>query len=362
MSVRKSSIVWLVLGVVLITLAVVVRFVVLPSASKLPTDTDQSQLFEGSLSALDAEAFAAGDLGELMTPEAPITADRSVKVDASEGDTAIVTVKAVLHLPGDVTQNDVHTYAVDRGDLGPVELSQEQQDSLVPEEQKATFERHEGVAFSWPIGPDKNGTALYDSVTQTAQEAAFVDEGTLEGRDVYNYRVDAEGPITSPSALAGFAQFPKQLPKSAVAGLLQAGVVPEANREVLQSNLDQLPEMLDVGFYSTNKVDAAVDQQFGVPLRFDQEQSMFAAVTVNGQQVSVLPLSTVKLHTSDADVKSGADTAAKNGLLLSVMGIWVPIALVVIGIALIVLAVVRWRKPVTAEHVAARSAGEPSRL
>lgn len=160
MSVRKSSIVWLVLGVVLITLAVVVRFVVLPSASKLPTDTDQSQLFEGSLSALDAEAFAAGDLGELMTPEAPITADRSVKVDASEGDTAIVTVKAVLHLPGDVTQNDVHTYAVDRGDLGPVELSQEQQDSLVPEEQKATFERHEGVAFSWPIGPDKNYGAV----------------------------------------------------------------------------------------------------------------------------------------------------------------------------------------------------------
>jgi hypothetical protein len=362
MSVRKSSIVWLAVGAILIVLAVVIRFVVLPTASKLPSDLNQTQLYEGTVVGLDAAAFAAGDLGRLQTPEAPITADRSVTVNAVEGDTAIVTSKAVIHLPGDTTQNDVHTYAVSRVDFSPVTLTPEQHDSLVPEEQKATFEPHEGVAFAWPPNPPQDGTSLYDPVTQTAQEAVFANEGTLAGRDVNNYVVDASGPVKSPAVLAGFAQFPTQIPKSVVVGLLEAGAVPAGSQELIRADLAELPELIDVGFSSSNKIDAAVDKQFGSPLRFDQEQSLFATIPVGGQQVNVLPLSTLKLHTADFEVTAGGDTASKNATLLAAIGVWVPIAFVIIGLLLIALAIARWRKPAVDTDAPVTRTDEPQPL
>jgi len=361
MTVRKSSIVWLAVGGALIVLAAVVRFVVLPSASKLPADTAQTQLYEGTVMTLDANAFAAGDLTRLATPEAPISADRSVTVNAVDGDTAIVTSAAAIKLPGGAVQDDVHTYAVSRVDFSSVELTAAQQESLVPEAQRTSFEPHEGVSFSWPMNPPQDGTTLYDPVTRTAQEAVFTEYGTLEGREVNNYKVDASGPVASPAVLAGFAQFPKQLPKSVVVGLLNAGAVPVESQQALRANLADLPELVDVGFSSSNIIDAAVDSQFGTPLRFDQTQSMYATVQIAGQDVEILPLSTIKLHTADFEVVKGAAAAAKNGLLLGIMGVWAPLAMLVIGILLAALAIARWRKP-TIEYPVTEDASESMRL
>jgi hypothetical protein len=345
MSIRKSSILWLVLGVILIVGAVVIRFVILPSISKLPGDLDETVKYEGTVQALNPQAFASNDLGNLLSPEVPITADRSLTVDATDGDTAIVTSNTVINLPDGSTQKDIHTYAVDRVDFGPVELAADKQESLVPEDRKSTYEPHDGLAFSWPMDPPKDGTALYDSVTRTAQPATFVEETTLEGRDVYQYKVDAAGPITSPSVLGQFKDFPKQLPKAAVAGLLQAGVVPEASRDTLEAALPSLPDMIDIGFGSTNVVDATVDTEFGAPLKVNQRQGMYVTVPVNGQDVPTMPLSIIDIHTADPEVSTATDTMAKNSTMLSMLGTWLPIALVLIGIGLIALAMFRWHKP-----------------
>ncbi|MEU7768574.1 porin PorA family protein [Nocardia sp. NPDC049190] len=347
MSVRKSSVLWLVLGIVLIIGAVIVKFVALPSLTKLPADLNQAQKYEGTVQALNPQAFASNDLANLLTPELPITADRSLTVDAVDGDTAIVTSKAVLNLPDASTQDDVHTYAVSRVDYSPVAISESQQQSLVPADKQATFEAHSGIAFSWPMDPPKEGTTLYDSVTRTAQAATYIDEGTLAGREVFNYKVDAAGPITSPTVLAQFKDFPKQLPKTAVAGLLQAGVVPESSRAILTAALPTLPDVVNIGFGSTNVITAAVDNHLGAPLKVDQAQTMAVTVPVDGKDVPTLPLSVVKLHTADSEVSAAADTMSKNSTILSVLGIWLPVALVILGIGLVVLALARWRKPRT---------------
>ncbi|MBA4857474.1 porin PorA family protein [Nocardia farcinica] len=344
MSVRKSSVVWSLLGILLIVGAVVIRFAVLPSLTKLPEDLAQTQKYEGTMQAVNPQAFAAGDLANLLTPEMPITADRSLTVDAVDGDVAIVTSKAVLSLPDASTQNDVHTYAVNRDDYSPARIDEAQRNSLVPADKQASFEEHAGLAFSWPMDPPKDGTALYDSVTRSAQPATFVDESELEGRTVYNFRIDAAGEITSPTVLAQFKDFPTQLPKQVVDGLLQAGIVPEKSRAAVAAALPSLPDLVPVGFGSTNQIDAAVDAEFGAPLLVRQTQGMYVTVDAGGQDLPVLPLSIVKLHTADSEVSAAADTMSKNSTLLSILGLWLPVAMVVIGIGLLVLGIARRRR------------------
>ncbi|MGW5518820.1 porin PorA family protein [Nocardia africana] len=333
------------LGVVFIAAAAILKFAVLPTMMKLPSDLNQAQKYEGTIQALDPQAFASNDLAHLLTPETPITADRSVKVDAVDGDTAIVTSKALLNLPDGSKQPDVHTYAVSRIDFAPVTISPDEEKSLIPADEQTTFEPHQGVAFSWPMNPPKDGTTLYDPITRTAQAATFKSEGKLEGREVYNYRVDAGGPITSPAVLSQFKSFPSRLPKSAIAGLLQAEVVPPASRTALAAALPTMPDLVDIHFTSTNLVNAAVDRQFGAPLKIDQTQRMYASVPVAGKDLPTLPLSTLKLHTADSEIPSAANTLKKNSIILAIGGLWVPLILLLAGLALTALGILRRRKP-----------------
>ncbi|MGY4101842.1 porin PorA family protein [Nocardia sp. R16R-3T] len=344
MSVRKSSVVMLLLGTLLVVGAVVVRFAVLPLITKLPDDLSQSQKYEGTMQALNARAFASGDLANLLTPVVPITADRSLTVDAVDGDTAIVTSKAVITLPDSSTQNDVHTYAVSRIDYSPVQLSDDQRTALIPTDKQSSFEAHSGLAFSWPMDPPKNGTALYDSVTRTAQPAIYLDETELQGRQVYNYRIDAAGPITSPIVLAQFKDFPTQLPKTLLTGLLQVGVVPEQSRATLAEALPTLPDLVPIGFGSTNQIQAAVDSEFGAPLQVNQTQGMYVTVSTGGRDLPALPLSIVSLHTADSEVSASADTLSKNSTMLSLLGLWLPVVAAVAGVGLLTFGFLR-RKP-----------------
>ncbi|MGW5106071.1 porin PorA family protein [Nocardia sp. NPDC004123] len=346
MTIRKSSIALLIVGILLITASMIVKFVMLPSMLKLPADLSKSQKYEGTISALNPEAFSNQDLAHLITPEAPIKADRSLTVDAVDGDTAIITSDTTIELPNGSQMKDVHSYSVSRTDYAPVPLTQEKAQSLVPTNRMSTYQKHEGIAFSFPMNPSKDGNRIYDPVTQTGQDATFLDEGTLEGRDVYNYQVRASGPITSPTVLAQFKNFPPQLSRSVLASLLQAGIVPEASRAAVQDHLSSLPDLIDTGFGSSNVANMAVDKQFGTPLKVDQTQAMFVTVPISGNAVPVLPLSTVKLHTSANEVSALAKDLSKNSTLLTVSGVWLPIGSALVGLLLIVLSIARWRRQV----------------
>lgn len=343
MSVRKSSVVWSLLGILLIVGAVGIRVAVLPSLMKLPDHLSKSQKYEGTMQAINSQAFAAGDLANLLTPEIPITADRSLTVDAVDGDVAIVTSKAVIKLPDSSTQYDVHTYAVSRVDYSPAELGDKQRATLVSSDKQSTFEPHSGIAFSWPMYPPKDGTAIYDSVTRTAQPATFVEETDLKGRAVYNYRIDGAGLIASPTVLAQLKDFPTQLPKAVLAGLLQAGVVPEQSRASLVATLPSMPDLVPVRLGSTNQIHVAVDAEFGAPIQVSQTQGMYATVSVDGRDVPMVPLSIVKMRTADAEVSAAADTMSKNATKLWILRLGLPLAMALIGAGLIVLGIVRRR-------------------
>src|SRR5712672_3113031 len=108
--VRRSSIVLSVIGVVVIMLAVLVRFVVVPIATQLPGNTDLGVSYAGTATLLNSRALQSGDTKHVIAANVPLTVDRRVKVTSPHGDTAIVSDALTIHA-GDQTLPSAHTYA-----------------------------------------------------------------------------------------------------------------------------------------------------------------------------------------------------------------------------------------------------------
>jgi len=85
----RSSIVLAVTGIVLIVLAVLVRFVVVPVATKLPGSTNLGVTYSGTATLLNSSALQSGDTKNVIAANVPTTVDRRLKVTSVHGDTAI---------------------------------------------------------------------------------------------------------------------------------------------------------------------------------------------------------------------------------------------------------------------------------
>ncbi|MGV0585271.1 porin PorA family protein [Mycobacteroides chelonae] len=359
MTVRRSSIVSLMLGTLLLVGATVVRFSVVPELSKLHADFSAGQKFEGTVRMVNPQAFAMNDLANLVGPEMPVTANRSLAVDAVSGDTAIITTDTAVNLPNGLRQKDIHTFAVNRADFSPVVLTDQEVQSLVPVEARSRFTAHEGILFSFAPSPANQGNRVYDTVTMAAQDAKFTKEDTVEGRKVNRYEVNGAGSVKNPSLLVLAASLPAQVPKELLAGLLQAGVVPQQSIPALRAGLASLPEIVAVGLGSTNSMELAVDQQFGTPLDAKQTQGIYATVVIDGQRVPVLPLSVVSLHVMPTDVAATGAVLSSNATKLSLVGGWLPLFAAVLGVGFILMAAARWRRP--KDNVVTNSVGNSKR-
>src|ERR1700745_662912 len=84
--VRRSSIVLAGIGVVLIVLGVLVRFVAVPVATKLPGSTNLSVTYSGTATLLNSSALQSGDTKNVIAANVPTTVDRRPKENRVHGD------------------------------------------------------------------------------------------------------------------------------------------------------------------------------------------------------------------------------------------------------------------------------------
>src|SRR5262245_21778425 len=81
-----------VLGVLCLVAAAILAWVVVPNRKQLPADTNTSRNFEGTAKLLLVpSALAAGDFRNALKSNVPVTADRTVKVLATDGSAAEVS-------------------------------------------------------------------------------------------------------------------------------------------------------------------------------------------------------------------------------------------------------------------------------
>ena len=252
----RSSIALAVVGVLLLVGAGLVRFVLVPSMSKLPSDFETSQDFEGTYTGLNPTALSGSPTGDVLLRDVPVTATRSYATDSVDGDTAVVTRTIERSIGGQADPPTETRYAVDRVDFESVDAPSGAED-VVPSD---------GLIFTLPLHPDTNGDyQLWDQTTAAAYPLEYQGSSELEGRTVYEYRSQADGEIADPAALG----LPTSLPKGTLAALAPAltDLLPPDLLAQLPRILPQLPDEIPITWTSATTSTVYADSELGAPLR-----------------------------------------------------------------------------------------------
>lgn len=344
MAIRRSSIVLGAVGIVLIVLALLVWFVVVPVATQLPGSTDLKVTYAGTGTLLNASALQSGNTKDVIASNVPITVDRELKVTSVYGGTAIVADNLTIHAGTQTLPSD-HTYALDRTTMDGV-----------PPPAGITVEPSVGALSSaFPIGPKANSSyQYYDSTTMKIVPIRYGGSATRGGRAVNVYKIAAAGPVKDPGLLK---MLPPSLPKKLLAGL--APLLPPAVRaEVTPATLAALPDPVPLSYTGTTAIVAYVDTQTGVPIDETVSQQVVVNITAGTRTLSLIPVLALDFHVTPASMASLAHKAQTSGELLTLIEVVVPVALVVLGVILVVIAVLRRRRPAPAAPKATKSADE----
>ncbi|MFF0501940.1 porin PorA family protein [Nocardia aobensis] len=324
---KKSSIILMVVGVLLIVLAAGVRFVAVPVASKLPGNTDITTHYSGKASLLNAQALQTGDTAHAFLKDQDITMDRRVYVSATTSDTAVVHDDTTAKVAGQ-TLPDNHTYAVDRTAL-----------TVAQAPANTVVEHQSGYAVGLPIHPKADDSyALYDSATQLSSPMKYIGAESRGGRSVYHYESTAAGDVKDDSLLK---TLPSALPSS-LAPALAPSLPPETQQALVSAG--PLPPTVPLEYQSSTTYGVWVDEQLGVPVDASVHRTITALANLGPRPLTLLPVLDTNVRSTPDSVQFVADKAASSGRLLTIISVWTPIVLLALGIVLVALAIVR-RKP-----------------
>jgi uncharacterized membrane protein len=341
--IRRSSIVLSVIGVVLIVLGVLVRFVVVPVATKLPGSTNLGVTYTGTATLLNSSALQSGDTKHVMAANVPTTVDRRLKVTSIHGDTAIVSDDLTIHAGSQTLPSD-HTYALNRTTL----------EGVTPPAGVSVEPSAGALSSMFPIGPAANNSyRYYDPTTRNFVPISYTGHATRDGRAVNQYTISSAGAVKDPGLLK---MLPPSLPKKLIAGL--APLLPAAERaKFTPAILSALPNPIPLSYTGTTSIVAAVDSQTGIPITETISEQVVVNVTAGSQTLSLIPVLALDFHLTPASTIYLANKAKTTGELLTLMKVIVPIVLVVIGVVLLVIAILRRHKP-AATPAAARAAAD----
>jgi hypothetical protein len=344
LSVRRSSIVLAVIGIVLVVLGVLVSFVVVPVATKLPGSTNLGVTYSGQATLLNSSALQSGDTRNVIVANVPMTVDRRVKVTSIHGDTAIVSDDLTIHAGGQTLPSD-HIYALDRTTL----------EGVAPPPGISVEPSIGALSSTFPIGPQANNSyRFYDSTTRAIVPISYAGHATRDGRSVNVYRITSAGAVRDPGLLK---MLPPSLPKKLMTNL--APLLPAAVRaEITPATLAALPSPVPLSYTGTTNIVAYVDSQTGVPIDETVSEQVVANVAAGARTLSLIPVFALGFHVTPASAQYLADKARTAGELLMLMNVIVPVALVVIGVVLLTIAVLRRHKPAAAPEAARATHGD----
>ncbi|GAA0409597.1 MULTISPECIES: DUF3068 domain-containing protein [Micromonospora] len=317
-------------GVLLLALAAGLVFVVKPAMTKLPYDLDPSTSVAEAKGATFLQITnGAVDIDQadlkstiLVTPERDKTAALSGDL---AGDTVVWRVGQTVDRTD--TKELVSAYgaelALDRVSGAAVEWNDQfLDDSGTPE--KVSFA---GQVYKFPFNAAQGNYEVFDRDLRQTRMAEFKGTEEIEGLETYRYEQ-----VISDEKLP--------LPAERIALLLGA-LAPGATAG-------------DIVYSNTRTV--WVDPVTGSYIKVREQQKK--VLTPNtGAPVTLLDADFVY---NDETVTASADRAKTSRGQLTILGVWAPLALVVLGLALIVAALLLSRRPAPAAVGTHRAGADPT--
>ncbi|MGY1770900.1 porin PorA family protein [Blastococcus sp. SYSU D00813] len=342
MRATRSSLVLAVVGVLLIVAAAVVRFVVVPTVTKLPEDLDVTLRFEGTYNGVDPGALS-GAGGDLLLQDVPIEATRRVQAESSDGDTEIVS-RTDERTVGDAEPSVTEVlFAVDRetAEAGPA-----------PDGAEGVTDA-EGLVFTLPVDPSTADGAYeyWDQNTRTAAPVTFEGEERFGGRDVYRYESVAEGELADPAALGLPTALPRDL--AGLAPSLARDVDPELTAQ-LPAILPTLPDEIPIAWTSRTTTFVDADQELGATIAGGSTQVITGTLDLGGFPV-VVEFATIDVYSTDDSIDERGSDVGDDSSLLALVGTVLPVVAAALGVLCLLVALL------LARRAASRTGGTPPR-
>lgn len=316
-------------GVLLVVAAFIVSFVVAPAIDKLPSDTDRTAVLAGTMQ-VPEPANPAKLAGR------PVEIERTIKVEEVDGDNALTSVttraytvpRSAGEKPLSETKID---FGIDRKKYGKADA---------PGGADVTDQQNASV-FAFPHDPAQDGQFFYD--TNLAKSVPLKYEGTenISGRENRIYTTSNTGPVGDKALAARlYAALGQRFGTdgtSIPAAFLAKMGVPAA---VLQAFGPSLPVSLEV----TSDVKIAADKKLGLFTALDQGVKINAVIGDSARPLTKMPVQVLEVKTTDATVADTSDTIKDAESKLSMIQLWIPLVLGVLGLLVIVAGVFLWRR------------------
>ncbi len=317
-----------VLGVLLIAAAGVTAFFITPHyVSRLPGDAKAQRSYSGTFKTLlDPQAVAQGNLVAALKQNVPLTVDRSVKVERTSGDTALVSDARTTSAAGTTVEKTLWQYALDRRNLEPV--AKHPGDWTV-------VDAH-GLTVSWPIGAKKKTYTGWVPETASTTPVTFTRTENHAGIPTYVYQVNAApAPIADAQVLA---PLPKALPQSLLKLVATLGpLTPEAKLQ-LTALLPTLGDPVPLSYTQQENDSFWVEPETGVVIDAVRSQQRNAGVRNpnGGAFIPLLPVIDASYQQTPKSVQDAVHDAQKGRKSIELYGTTLPVIAAVLGLVLVV--------------------------
>lgn len=310
------------LGVVLLILAGVTRWVIAPALTVLPSDTNTTRVYTGTINSVVNPTLLTGTLfGPAILRDLPATVVHSVKVTKTSGDNALVTDRRVVTSSGSRIANVTHRYAVDRKTLGAGSGF-------------GGVTRQTGLTFNWPLGTQPHDYAGWVADTQKPTTLHYAGQTTRGGVKTYVY--DATVPptrITDPQMLS---LLPPSMTKATLTSVAPSLQLSTKALTQLSSTLAALPDPVPLVYTFSANSRYWIAPATGIVVDVVSREIRTTNVVVGGRLVPVSPVLDFSFVSPKATLNAAADDARDGAGKINLVHVVLPGVALGVGLALMV--------------------------
>jgi hypothetical protein len=314
---RKWGVAVAVLGVLMLTGAAVLRFVILPGSMQLPADTNEKVVYTGTMTAPNAAALQRGDMKNAMTRDLPVTVQRTVKVVQTDGNKALISDSSVVTAKqsGQTVATNKYFYTIDRKTM-----------EAVPNFSGQAVQNAQGLVIGFPIGAKQQTYTGWLVEAQNTAPTTYVGEGTVKGVAVYQYKSDATVPVKNPAATG----LPVAMPKALLPVLAAASGLSPALQQQLAQKLPALPAIVPLAYTFTNIGNYSVEPTTGVVVNMNRATTTYFSIA--GFPAVKIPLSALAITYTPQNLTDMVNKANDGLGKITLYGTTIPLALLILGL------------------------------
>jgi len=312
----KAGIVFVIIGLVLVLIAPVWKWGVVPTVVKLPDAIDQTLIYEGVLT-LNVDPTSMSPLPPDMAVKIPLTITRVDLSDKAKGTNKVAVVKetAVAKGPGNKDfLSYTKYYALDRKTGKNVAGKNSDQNRTDYSLMLGFFVKNDGSYAVWDDDVGQAGKLEYIT-TEKMDGFTYKNVEVKEWKFVGSPEKTKEPPLGMPSKITG-AQIKAVL----------------NNTSLPFNDTDMYPIDYLKATTSTIRVDTKTGSIFDI---VDYKDEYFVDATALG--MGKLKLAQIQYHQTPENIKQNLDVAAKSYMLLNSVEIYLPLIMLILGLIALVI-------------------------